>query len=189
MSSLSARLAALLLLGFAAPRPTAAQTREPLTGNTTAAATAPDWRNTSWLNTPNDRPLTREGLKGRVILLNFWTFGCWNCTNTLPALVELDQRYRDRGLTIIGIHSPEFPHSGEHDKVNVAAALRKYHIEYPVAQDNDLATWNLYDIEAWPSFVLIDRKGRIRYRGAGEFHPGDQWYREWDGRIAALVAE
>ena len=167
-----------------------AQTGNPLTAERAAVRPAPAWANTSWLNTPDDRPLTLSGLRGRVILLNFWTFTCWNCTGAIPSLVAFDHAYRDQGLTIIGMHCPEFPpYGGEHDRENVAQALRKYHIEYPNAQDNDHATWNLYDIEYWPSFVLIDRKGFIRYEGYGEFHVGDPTHREWDERIRTLLAE
>lgn len=167
-----------------------AQSRSPLTGERPSVRPAPAWANTSWLNTPDGQPLTLSGLRGRVILLNFWTFTCWNCTGAVPSLVEFDHAYRDQGLTIIGIHDPEFPpYGGEHDKGNVAQALKKYHIEYPNAQDNDHATWNLYDIEYWPSFVLIDRRGNIRYEGYGEFHVGDASHREWDERIRTLLAE
>lgn len=149
---------------------------------------APEWHNTSWLNT--DRPLTIESLKGRVVLLNFWVFTCYNCTNTVPSLVDFDTKYRDQGLTIIGIHTPEFPpYAGEHDKANVAKALERHHIAYPVAQDNDNATWNLYRIQYWPSFVLIDKKGQIRYEGVGEFHLNDETYRDWSGKIEKLLAE
>ena len=149
---------------------------------------APAWRNKSWLNT--DKPLTLESLKGRVVLLNFWVFTCINCTNTVPSLVDFDQKYRDQGLTIIGMHTPEFPpYAGEHDKGNVQRALERYHIEYPVAQDNDTGTWDLYRIRFWPSYVLIDRKGQIRYEGAGEFHVGDTNYQYWDGKIRELLEE
>jgi glutathione peroxidase-family protein len=149
---------------------------------------APSWQNTSWLNT--DHALSLAELKGRVILLNFWVFTCWNCTNTVPSLVDFDHRYRGRGLTIIGIHTPEFPpYAGEHDKGNVEQALRSYGIEYPNAQDNDSRTWNLYAIHYWPSFVLIDRRGNIRYQGYGEFHLNDGNYRTWDRRIQELLAE
>src|SRR5262249_62205527 len=106
---------------------------------------APAWTNTSWLNA--DHPLALGELKGRVVLLNFWVFTCYNCTNTVPSLVDFDHRYRDRGLTVIGIHTPEFPpYSGEHDKGNLARALDRYHIRYANAQDNDDQTWNLYGI-------------------------------------------
>ena len=149
---------------------------------------APAWANTSWLNA--DHPLTLQELKGRVVLLNFWVFTCYNCTNTVPSLVDFDRRYRDDGLTIIGIHTPEFPpYSGEHDKTKVQQALDRYGIRYPNAQDNDNRTWNLYAIRYWPSFVLIDRKGNVRYEGYGEFHLNDSWYQTWDGRIRELLKE
>lgn len=167
----------------------AAQARVPLLGVPEAdPRPAPSWRNTSWLNA--DGPITLESLRGRVVLLNFWVFTCYNCTNTVPSLVDFDAKYRDRGLTVIGIHTPEFPpYAGEHDKANVRRALEQYRIEYPVAQDNDDSTWNLYGIRYWPSFVLIDRKGRIRYEGAGEFHVGDANYQLWEGRIRELLEE
>ena len=151
-------------------------------------APAPAWANTSWLNA--DHPLALSELKGRVVLLNFWVFTCYNCTNTVPSLVDFDHRYRDQGLTVIGIHTPEFPpYAGEHDKGNVERALRKYGIEYPIAQDNDSKTWDLYHIRYWPSFVLIDKRGDIRYEGYGEFHLHDGSYRTWDERIRGLLAE
>jgi len=153
-----------------------------------APAPAPAWSNTSWLN--SDHPLALSELKGRVVLLNFWVFTCYNCTNTVPSLVDFDRRYRGQGLTVIGIHTPEFPpYAGEHDKGNVARALRKYGIEYPNAQDNDSKTWELYRIRYWPSFVLIDKRGNVRYEGYGEFHLNDGTYRTWDERIRGLLAE
>ncbi|MEP6473705.1 MAG: redoxin family protein [Gemmatimonadota bacterium] len=157
-------------------------------GITTAMRPAPAWKNQSWLNT--DQPLTLQALKGKVVLLNFWVFTCYNCTNTVPSLVEFDRTYRDKGLTIIGIHTPEFPpYAGEHDKGNVEKALARHQIRYPVAQDNDDATWNLYNIRYWPSFVLIDKRGQIRYEGVGEFHLNDETFKDWDGKIQKLLAE
>lgn len=166
-----------------------AQTRVPLL-NVPASGPrpAPAWGNSSWLNA--DRPVTLESQRGRVVLLNFWVFTCYNCTNTVPSLVDFDSKYRDQGLTLIGIHTPEFPpYSGEHDKSNLQRALERYHIRYPNAQDNDSRTWNLYGIRFWPSFVLIDKKGRVRYEGAGEFHVGDDSYQLWERRIRELLEE
>lgn len=149
---------------------------------------APELANTSWLNA--DHPLRLAELRGRVVLLNFWVFTCVNCTNTVPSLVEFDRRYRERGLTLIGIHTPEFPaYAGEHDKGNLDRALRRQGITYPNAQDNDRATWHAYGIQFWPSFVLIDKHGAIRYTEAGEFHLNDADFQEWDGRIRELLAE
>ena len=152
------------------------------------ARAAPVWKNSSWLNAP--APVSLASLKGRVVLLNFWVFTCYNCTNTLPSLRALDATYRERGLSIIGIHTPEFPpYAGEHDRGNVEKALAKYRVTWPVAQDNDRASWDLYHIQYWPSFVLIDKQGRVRYEGYGEFHEGDRWHTEWERRINVLLAE
>jgi len=165
-----------------------AQARVPLLNVPPSVRPAPAWRNASWLNT--DHPLTLGELHGRVVLLNFWVFTCYNCTNTVPSLVDLDRKYRGQGLTIVGIHTPEFPpYAGEHDKGNLERALAKYGIEYPNAQDNDNRTWDLYGIRFWPSFVLIDKRGNVRYEGAGEFHLNDATYRTWEGRIRELLAE
>lgn len=166
-----------------------AQARNPLLNvRVEGRRPAPEWTNRSWLNT--DHPLTLSELKGRVVLLNFWVFTCYNCTNTVPSLVDFDRKYRQQGLTLVGIHTPEFPpYAGEHDRGNVERALKKYGIEYPVAQDNDTRTWDLYGIRYWPSFVLIDKRGDIRYEGYGEFHLNDGSYRTWDARIRELLAE
>jgi thiol-disulfide isomerase/thioredoxin len=171
--------------------PAAGAAQEPLaqTAATNGAhRPAPAWDNTSWLNA--DTPVRLDRLRGRVVLLNFWVFTCGNCTRTVPSLVRLDRRYRPEGLALIGIHTPEFPpYAGEHDKNNVAEALVRHGITYPNAQDNDRRTWDRYAIRYWPSFVLIDKRGRIRYEGAGEFHVGDRTYRVWEQRIQALLAE
>jgi thiol-disulfide isomerase/thioredoxin len=183
-------LGAVMTLDTADRASAMAQSRNPLTAEKATIRPAPEWKNTTWLNTPGDRPLTLASLRGRVVLLNFWTFTCWNCTGALPSLVRYDSTYRDQGLTVIGIHSPEFPpYAGEHDRQNVRRALVEHHIQYPNAQDNDHATWNLYDIRYWPSYVLIDRKGNIRHEGYGEFHVGDGWHAEWEHRIQQLLAE
>ena len=181
---------ALALGGGAALESTSralAQSRQPLLG-VRDPGSAPSWKNTSWLNA--DRPLALEDLRGRGVFLNFWVFTCGNCTRTVPSLVDFDRRYRDQGLTLIGIHTPEFPpYAGEHDRSNVERALRTYDIRYPNAQDNDSKTWDLYRIRYWPSFVLIDKRGVIRYEGYGEFHLNDGTYRLWDRRIRELLEE
>jgi len=129
-----------------------------------ATATAPEIRGiTKWFNSA---PLTLAGLRGKVVLVDFWTYGCINCVRTLPHVVELYQKYKDRGLVVIGVHAPEFPH--ERSAANVAAAIKRHHIAYPVAQDNNFATWNAYNNQYWPAQYIVDRHGRIVYRHAGE---------------------
>ena len=116
------------------------------------------------------------------MLVDFWTYSCINCIRTLAYLKAWDTRYRERGLTVIGVHAPEFPF--ERDPDNVARAVRGNGIRYPVAQDNEFATWNAYDNQFWPAKYLIDARGRVRYTHFGE---GD--YGETEAAIRTLLAE
>jgi thiol-disulfide isomerase/thioredoxin len=128
---------------------------------------APELRGTGrWFNTENGRPLTLRSLRGRVVLLDFWTYSCINCIRTLPALKAWDGRYRGEGLTIIGLHAPEFPF--ERDAGNVERAIGRNGLRYAVAQDNDFATWRAYGNQYWPAKYLIDARGRVRYVHFGE---------------------
>ncbi len=137
--------------------------------------TAPDFADTQrWFNTPGDKPLTMAGLRGRVVLVDFWTYTCINCLRTLPYLKAWDARYRKDGLTIVGVHTPEFPF--EKDAGNVQAAIAREGIRYPVVQDNDYGTWNAYGNQYWPAHYFIDAKGRVRYAhfGEGEYGKSEQ---------------
>ncbi|MDR3449568.1 MAG: cytochrome c biogenesis protein DipZ [Alphaproteobacteria bacterium] len=116
-----------------------------------------------WLNSP---PLTVAGLKGKVVLVDFWTYSCINCVRTLPYITAWDARYRDQGLVIIGVHSPEFEFEKNPD--NIQTALAKYGIHYPVAIDNNLATWGAFDNHYWPAHYLIDKNGQVVYTHFGE---------------------
>jgi cytochrome c biogenesis protein CcdA/thiol-disulfide isomerase/thioredoxin len=120
----------------------------------------------SWFNTPGGRPLSLAALRGRVVLVDFWTYSCINCIRTLPYLNAWNARYAGKGLTIVGVHTPEFPF--EHSASNVQEAIRQNGILYPVAQDNSYSTWNAYNNEYWPAEYLIDAKGRIRVADFGE---------------------
>jgi len=122
--------------------------------------------NQEWFNTPGDRPLTLASLRGRVVLIDFWTYTCINCLRTLPALRALSDRYTKDGLTVIGVHTPEF--AFEKDASNVETAIATNQIKYPVVQDNNYATWNAYANQFWPAKYLIDAKGNIRYVHFGE---------------------
>jgi cytochrome c biogenesis protein CcdA/thiol-disulfide isomerase/thioredoxin len=144
---------------------------------------APDFTgNDHWLNTPGERPLTLEGLRGQVVLVDFWTYTCINCLRTLPQLRAWDARYRDDGLTIVGVHTPEFTFERELD--NVERAVRRNRLRYAVAQDNAYATWNAWGNQYWPAKYLIDSDGRVRYT-----HFGEGAYAETEAAVRALLAE
>ncbi|HEV7492501.1 cytochrome c biogenesis protein DipZ [Baekduia sp.] len=142
--------------------------------------TAPDFTGTQrWFNS---QPLSLKALRGRVVLIDFWTYTCINCLRTLPYLEAWDKRYRSAGLTIVGVHAPEF--GFEHDAGNVQRAIASNHIKYPVVQDNDLATWNAYGNQYWPAEYLIDADGQVR-----ETHFGEGDYGKSESAIRALLAE
>jgi cytochrome c biogenesis protein CcdA/thiol-disulfide isomerase/thioredoxin len=138
--------------------------------------------NQRWFNTPGGQPLTLRSLRGRVVLVDFWTYSCINCLRTLPYLTAWDRTYRKDGLTIVGVHSPEFPF--EKDPGNVEEAIERNGIHYPVAQDNDLATWGAYGNQYWPSEYFIDAQGRVRFA-----HYGEGEYGEKEKIIRELLAE
>ncbi|HWC07837.1 MAG TPA: cytochrome c biogenesis protein DipZ [Solirubrobacterales bacterium] len=138
--------------------------------------------NERWFNTSGDRPLTLKELRGRVVLIDFWTYTCINCIRTLPYIKAWDERYRDRGLTIVGVHTPEFPF--EREAGNVEDAIAQNGLEYPVAQDNEYGTWNAYGNQYWPAKYLIDAMGRVRY-----VHFGEGEYEETETAIRELLAE
>lgn len=143
------------------------------------SATAPELATGDWINS---EPLKLKDLRGRVVLIEFWTFGCYNCRNTLPFVKSWDDRYREKGFTVIGVHSPEF--DDERKVENLRREVSSLGIRYPVVTDNDYQTWNAYKVEAWPTVFLLDKQGRIRLMHVGE---GD--YDEAERLIQKLLAE
>src|SRR5262249_35949938 len=135
-----------------------------------------------WLNTRGDRRLTIAGIRGRVVLIDFWTYSCVNCIRTLPHLKAWDRAYRKDGLTIVGVHTPEF--AFEHVAGNVRKAIHDFGIRYPMAIDNGYGTWNAWGNNAWPAEYLVDRSGHVRAYKAGE---GD--YDGSEREIRQLLAE
>lgn len=140
---------------------------------------APEFVQGQWLNSD---PLTISSLKGKVVLIDFWTYTCINCIRTLPALTTWHTKYKDKGLMIVGIHTPEF--AFERSKENVEEAIRMYGIAYPVLQDNAYENWNAYGNRYWPAKYLIDASGRIRYT-----HFGEGAYEETEKKIQELLLE
>lgn len=131
----------------------------------------------TWLNS---EPLTMTSLKGKVVLIDFWTYSCINCVRTLPYITRWDRAYRDKGLVIIGVHAPEFEFEKNID--NVKSALQTHNIEYPVAIDNKLDTWTAFKNLYWPAHYLIDQQGRIVYT-----HFGEGKYAETENNIRYLL--
>jgi thiol-disulfide isomerase/thioredoxin len=140
---------------------------------------APEITGQSWLNSG---PLGLADLKGKVVLLEFWTFGCYNCRNVEPFVKAWHQKYADKGLVVIGVHAPEF--SYERVLANVQRYVREHAIQYPVAIDNDFNTWNRYNNRYWPAMYLIDKRGIIRYLRVGE-----GGYKQTEEQIRALLEE
>lgn len=145
--------------------------------NTRMAPPLPDA--TQWFNSP---PLNAESLRGKVVLVDFWTYSCINCLRTLPYLKAWDEKYRAQGLVIIGVHAPEF--AFEKDLRNVGQAVRDLGIQYPVAVDNQYAIWNAYQNQYWPAHYLIDAQGRIRHQ-----HFGEGAYQDTEQMIQSLLKE
>jgi len=134
----------------------------------------------AWLNTPGGKALTLEALRGRVVLVDFWTYSCINCQRTLPYLAAWDAKYRDKGLTIVGVHSPEF--AFEHEVGTVADQAARLGVTYPIAIDNDFKTWRAYDQRFWPAHYLIDRNGVVR-----QVHYGEGSYDQTEALIRDLL--
>ena len=174
MSHSSKTVAALLLCAAAATsRATPADTAF-------APSPAPEFTGLGkWLNGP---PLTLGQLRGKVVLIDFWTYTCINCIHTLPYVERWHEKYKDQGLVVIGIHTPEFPF--ERSTENVQTAIRRFNLHYPVAQDNEYATWRAYQNRYWPAFYLIDRNGHIVYE-----HFGEGEYAETEAQIQRLLAK
>ena len=145
----------------------------------TKAPVAPEISSGMWINS---EPLTLKSLRGRVVLIDFWTFACYNCRNTLPSLKKWDAQYKDKGLTIIGVHTPELDFERDIDQLRREVA--GLGIKYPVVTDQDYSTWKAYAVEAWPTLFLLDKQGRVRWS-----HVGEGYYDETEEVIRKLLAE
>jgi len=166
-------LAIILALLFGLINHLPARQPEQISGN------APSISAAQWLNS---KPLDLAELKNKVVMVEFWTYGCYNCKNVEPYLKSWYSRYREQGLVIVAVHSPEFAH--ERVINNVRRYVSEHDIQYPVAIDNDFAVWKRYNNHYWPAMYLIDKQGRLRYR-----HIGEGAYRQTEKMIQTLLAE
>jgi len=171
--AVAALAASLAALTFAAP-PTGASLA------VSEVRPAPDFQGIdTWLNS---KPLKAEDLRGKVVLVDFWTYTCINCLNHLPYVKEWNEKYKDQGLVVVGVHTPEFPF--EKSTKNVQDAIKRLEIKHAVAQDNSYATWKAFNNQYWPAVYLIDKQGKIVYS-----HFGEGSYGVTEKKIQALLAE
>jgi thiol-disulfide isomerase/thioredoxin len=164
--------ALLALLAFAGTVPAMA----------TTAPELPHQAATDWINSG---PLTLASLRGSVVLIEFWTFDCSNCRNTLPWLKAIHSEFGPRGLQVVSVHTPELPQ--ERDPANVRAAVKELGITYPVMIDGDFSYWRAMKNRYWPAFYLVDRDGGIVLSAFGELHRGEQRGDAMEARIRELV--
>lgn len=138
----------------------------------------------AWINSG---PLTVSELLGQVLLIDIWTFECWNCYRSFPWLNALEQQLQDQPFRVVGIHSPEFEH--EHDRDRVAAKVDEFGLQHAVMLDNDFGYWRALGNRYWPTFYLVDKRGRVRFVHSGETHAGDARARLIEQQVEQLLAE
>jgi thiol-disulfide isomerase/thioredoxin len=134
----------------------------------------------TWLN-------GQPAIDHKVVAVEFWTFDCINCMRTVPAMRAIHKAYADRGLVVVGVHTPELEH--ERDVEKLRGAIARLDIAYPVAVDPDYAIWKSFDNQYWPTLYLLDKTGAVRYRHIGELHEGTPDWREVTRTIDSLLAE
>ena len=177
LKRIASTLALCTAILYATPPPAHAglfDLREPI------ASSSPDFTGIElWINS---RPLDMAALRGKVVLVDFWTYSCINCIHTMPYVKQWYERYRDQGLVVVGVHTPEYGY--ERLPGNVRDAVKRFGITYPVALDNRYRTWAAFGNHYWPAVYLIDRSGRVVYRHFGE---GD--YTQTENRIRQLLEQ
>jgi thiol-disulfide isomerase/thioredoxin len=174
------RLKTLATAAAFATSAAAATTGAAIAGPLKHSSPAPEFTGIEkWLNS---EPLTMQQLRGKVVLVDFWTYTCINCINTLPHLKSWHQKYKDQGLVVVGVHTPEYPFERSTD--NVKTAIKRFDLRFPVAQDNRYATWGAYNNQFWPASYLIDKKGQVVYS-----HFGEGQYAQTEAAIQALLAQ
>lgn len=141
-------------------------------------------RSDQWFNSP---PLKREQLRGKVLLIDVWTFDCWNCYRSFPWLHQVEKKFADKPFQVIGIHSPEFGH--EKNPQRVAAKITEFKLTHPVMMDNDFAYWRALHNRYWPAFYLVDKQGQLRFVHVGETHSGDARAKQIENEITRLLAQ
>jgi len=173
----------LSLAGLLIP-PTKTLKSESLEQPTPLNHTAPELVGGPWLNTPGDQPVSLASRRGKVTIVHFWTYGCYNCQNNLAAYARWYQQFAGRDVVIVGIHTPET--SSERVGANVVRHVKDFKIEYPVLFDQSETNWRRWQQRYWPTVYLIDRKGKVRFRWIGELNYGGK---QGEASMAKLVED
>ena len=145
---------------------------------------APELVGGPWLNTPGEAPISLASRRGKVTIVHFWTYGCYNCQNNLPVYRRWHKQFAGKEVVIVGVHTPET--SSEHISSNVVRHVREFKIDYPVLLDQSGNNWNRWQQRYWPTVYLIDKQGKIRFRWVGELNYGG---REGEAQMAQHVEE
>ena len=161
-------------------------TFSPLAKETNAFA-LPEFSETSIEDWINSAPLSVEDLRGNVILVDVWSYGCWNCYRSFPWIHTLEERFGEDGFKVVGIHTPEFDREKNRD--NVVAKTIEFKVTHPVMLDNDFTYWRALNNRYWPTFYIVDKQGIVRGRFIGETHVGDTRAQQVEQLITALLAE
>ena len=138
----------------------------------------------AWINS---KPLAVSDLRGKVVLIDVWTYGCWNCYNSFPWLRSVEEKFADQDFTVIGIHTPEFEH--EKKRENIVKKVEEFMLHHPVMIDNDFAYWRALRNKYWPAYYIVDKQGNIRKGFIGETHQGDRRAKKIENLIAKLLKE
>ncbi len=150
-------------------------------------ATMPEFTQVDEVAWFNSKPLRSEDLRGKVVLIDVWTYGCWNCYNSFPWLRGVEEKFADQDFTVIGIHTPEFDR--EKERENVLKKVEEFELHHPVMMDNDKAYWRALRNRYWPAYYIVDKQGNIRDAFIGETHEGDRRAKKIEKLIAKLLKE
>lgn len=137
-----------------------------------------------WINSD---PLILSDLRGKVLLVDFWTFDCWNCYRSFPWLKAMEMRFAPKGLQVVGVHSPEFAHEKVFE--NIVSKVKEFGLHHPIMVDNDFSYWRVMRNKYWPAFYIIDKQGQVRAIHYGETHEGDAQALHIEKTIEMLLAE
>lgn len=157
-----------------------------VSGLALAATPAPEFTHGKEADWINSKPLSLEALRGKVVLIEFWAFDCINCRRTVPWLHSMQERFGDKNLVIVGVHTPELARERSLD--NVRAAVKEQRITYPVMVDGDYSYWGALDNRYWPAFYVVDKQGRIAAQAIGEMHVGEARSQKFEREIERLLA-